>query len=193
MKESTHIILLAETEETADLGGTLWSKALGVDGVGQARNVIVALLDDGEGKDSQVHADDATTDGLPLALASAAGAVAGVALAEEQADTSWVHDTLLHWEALLVVASGDLEDVSLPLVADAVAWNLLAHTAVHEDAQTALVFNLDQLLRAIGWVGDVELHLDGSMKGRFSGWLSKVANCAEVLSRSRQRRISGAQ
>ena len=49
-----------------------------------------------------------TTDGLALALTSAAGAVAGVAVGEEQAHTGRVHDTLLHGEALLVVAAGDL-------------------------------------------------------------------------------------
>jgi hypothetical protein len=71
-----------------------------------------------------------------------------------------VHDTLLHRETLLVVASGDLEDVALELVADAVARDFVTHAAVHEDAELALIFDLDQLLGAIVGVGDVELHLD---------------------------------
>lgn len=120
-----------------------------MDNVGEAGDVGVALLDDAQGKDRQVHADDAAADRLPLALAGATGAVAGVAVSEEEADTGWVHDTLLHREALLVVAAGDPEDVALELVADAVARNLVSHAALHEDAELALVFNLDQLLGAI--------------------------------------------
>lgn len=162
--EQTHIIFLAETEETADLGGTLGTEALGSDDVGDAGDVVVTLLDDGEGEDGEVHGDDAAADALPLALAGAAGAVARVALGEEQRHTGRVHDTLLHREALLVVASGDSEDVALELVADAVAGHLVAHTAVHEDAELALVFNLDQLLRPIVGVGDVELHLDAGVE-----------------------------
>ena len=158
----THIVFLAETEEPADLGGTLGTKTLGVDGVGKAGDVGVTLLDNGEGKDSKVGGDDAATDGLALALTSAAGAVAGVAVGEEQAHTGRVHDTLLHGEALLVVAAGDLEDVALELVANGVAGDFLTHAAVHEDAELALILDIDELLRAVGRVGDVQLHLVGA-------------------------------
>jgi len=147
--ELADIIFLAETEEAADLGGALGTEALGVDNVGQAGNVLVALLDDAEGKDGEVHADDASADGLPLALTSAARAVAGVAVGEQEADTGWVHDTLLHRETLLVVTAGDLDDVSLELVADAVGGDFLTHAALHEDAELALIVDLDQLLGAI--------------------------------------------
>jgi hypothetical protein len=162
--EKTHIIFLAETEEAADLGGTLGAETLGVDGVGEARDVGVALLDDAQGKDREIHADDASADRLPLALAGATGAVAGVAVSEQQTDTGRVHDTLLHREALLVVAAGDLEDVALELVANAVTRNLRTHAALHEDAKLALIFDLDQLLGAIVGVGNVELHLDGGVE-----------------------------
>lgn len=159
--ERTHIIFLAETEEAADLGGALGAEALGVDGVGEAGDVGVALLDDGESEDGQVHGDDAAADGLALALTGAAGTVARVAVSEEETDTGGVHDTLLHGEALLVVTAGDAEDVALELVADGVAGDFLSHAAVHEDAELALVLDLDQLLSAIVGVGDVELHRAG--------------------------------
>ena len=120
-----------------------------MDNVGQAGNVLVTLLDDAESKDREVHADNASTDGLPLALTSAAGAVAGVAIGEEEADTSWVHDTLLHRETLLVVTAGDPDDVALELVANAVGRDFLTHAAVHEDAELALIVDLDQLLGSI--------------------------------------------
>lgn len=161
--ERTHIIFLAETEEAADLGCALGAEALGVNLIGEAGDVVVTLLDDGESEDRQVHGDDAAADGLALALTSAAGAVARVAVGEQEPDTSRVHNTLLHRETLLVVSTGDAEDVALELVADAVAGDFLSHAAVHEDAELALVFNLDQLLGAIVGVGDVELHLDGGV------------------------------
>lgn len=131
-----------------------------MDNVGEAGDIGITLLDDAHGKDSEVHADDATANGLPLALAGAAGAVAGMALTEQESDTGGVHDTLLHRETLLVVAAGDPEDVALELVADAVARDFLSHTALHEDAELALIFDLDQFLGSIVGVGDVELHLD---------------------------------
>jgi hypothetical protein len=74
-----------------------------------------------------------------------------------------VHNTLLHRETLLVVASSDPEDVALELVADAVAGNLVSHAALHEDAELALIFNLDQFLGTIVGVRNVELHLDGGV------------------------------
>lgn len=79
---STYIVILAEAEEAANLGGALGTEALGVDDVGQAGDLVVALLGDGEGEDSEVHANDATADGLSLALAGAAGSVARVAFGE---------------------------------------------------------------------------------------------------------------
>lgn len=126
----THIVILAEGEEAADLGGALGSETLGVDDVGQAGDVGITLLDDSEGEDGQVHADDAATDGLPLALTSAAGAVAGVTLGEQESDTGRVHDTLLHGETLFVVSTGDAEDVALELIAKVVTGDLSAHLLI---------------------------------------------------------------
>lgn len=125
--ELTYIVLLGEAKELADLGGALGSKALGVDNVGQTGDVLLALLDNRQSKDGQVHADNATADRLALALAGAAGAVAGVAVGEEEADTGRVHNTLLHRETLLVVTAGNAEDVALPLVAEGLSRDLLAH------------------------------------------------------------------
>jgi len=130
--DATHIVFLAETKESLNLGSTLGTEALRVDGVGDAGERRVTLLDDAEGEDGQVHADDATANRLPLALTSAARTVAAVAVAEKQTHTSRVHNTLLHRKTLLVVASSDLEDVSLELIAETVAGDLLAHTPINE-------------------------------------------------------------
>ena len=35
------------------------------------------------------------------------------------------------------------------------------HALLHEWPQFALIVNLDQFLRPIGWIGYVELHLNG--------------------------------
>lgn len=141
--------------------------------ISDAWDIGISLLDDGKSENREVHADDAATDRLSLALTSSAWAVAGVALGEQQSDTGWVKDTLLHWETLLVVAAGDFEDVALELVADAVAWDFSAHLLVHEDTELLLVIDVDQLLGAIGRVGDIELHLDVG-KSRIAQWLVVV-------------------
>jgi hypothetical protein len=124
----TYIIILGEAEELSDLRCALGAKTLGVHDVCQTRDVGVALLDDTERQDGQVHGDDAAADRLALALTGSTGSVAGVAVGEEQADTRWVHDSLLHGETLLVVAAGDLEDVALELIANAVSWDFSAHS-----------------------------------------------------------------
>jgi len=124
---STYIVILAEAEETADLGGTLGAETLGVNGVGEAGDFLLTLLDDSKGKDGEIERGDATTDGLSLALTGAAGAVAGVAVGEEEADTVGDNDTLLHRETLLVVTTGDAEDIALPLVTEEIGGDLSAH------------------------------------------------------------------
>ena len=101
-----------------------------MDGVGEAGDVLLALLDDGEGKDGEIAADDAAADGLALALTGAAGAVAGVTVGEEKADTVGGNNTLLHRETLLVVATGDADDVALPLISEGVGGDLSAHLEI---------------------------------------------------------------
>ena len=131
-----------------------------MDGVGQARKVVLALLDDGESEDREVASDNAAANGLPLAFAGSSWSVAGVAVGEQQSNTRGMHHTLLHREALLVVAAGDSEDVALELIAQAVARDFGAHSTLHEDAKLAVIVDLDQFLGPVGRVGDVELHLD---------------------------------
>ena len=144
-----NIVLLGEVEELADLGRTLGAKALGEDVVGQAGDVVLALLDDHQGEDSDVRADDAATDGLALALARAAGPVAGVAVRKEETDTVRKEDTLLHGETLLVVASGDAENVSFEFITEGVAGNLLRHLLVVEDTESTLIVDINSFLLAL--------------------------------------------
>lgn len=121
------IVLLGQAEELLDLAGTLGTQALGVDNVGQTGDVGLALLGNGQSQDGQVSADNAAADRLALALAGPAGAVAGVALSQQETDTGGLQDTLLHGETLLVVATGDADNVALPLVTESVGGDLGTH------------------------------------------------------------------
>lgn len=128
--------------------------------VRNSRQLIVSLLDDTQGQHRQIHRNNAPPHTLPLPLSCAPRPITAMALTQQQSNTGRVHDSLLHGEALLIVAAGDLEYIAFEFGADAVARDFLAHAAVNEDAEFALVFDLNELLGTIGWVGDVELHPD---------------------------------
>lgn len=56
--ELADIVLLVEAEETTDLGGTLGTQALGDNGVGQAGELALTLLDDAQSQDREVQTGD---------------------------------------------------------------------------------------------------------------------------------------
>jgi len=70
------IILLAQVEESPDLGSPLGTQPLGQDILCQAGKAVLTLLNNNEGEDGDIGADDAATNGFALALTGAAGAVA---------------------------------------------------------------------------------------------------------------------
>jgi len=149
---STDIILLGQTKESPDLGSPLWPQSVGKVDISQPRQVALALLDDHQGQDSEVQADDAPPDGLPLPLTGTPWSVARVPLRQQKPNTSRVHDTLLHRETLLVVSSSDPEDVSLELITNGITCNLLTHALVDENTETTLVIDFDELLGSVGGV-----------------------------------------
>lgn len=107
------IVVLGQVEELADLGGSLWSELAWENGVGESFDLSISLLHDDEGKSGHVGVDDASTDGLSLALSVLALTVAGLSLLQEKTNTSVGENSLLHWESLLVVSSSDSDDISL--------------------------------------------------------------------------------
>jgi hypothetical protein len=131
--ELANIISLLQVEELTDVVSTLRSETLGDSSIGQSGNVLFTLLDNNKGDDGQVRRDNASTDGLSLALTSAASTVGGVTLAQEKTDTVGEKDTLLHGETLLVVTARDAENVTLELITDGITGNFSGHTLVHED------------------------------------------------------------
>lgn len=128
------IVLLAQVEELPDLGCPLGTETLGKDVIGESWDFTLTLLDDNEGEDGNIGANDAATDGLAPAFTGAADAIAGVAVGEQEADTVGEENTLLHRETLLVVSTSDTEDVAFPFVTERVAGNFLGDLLVVEDA-----------------------------------------------------------
>ena len=103
-----------------------------------------------------------------------------MSVAQQQSNTRRMHDTLLHGETLLVVAAGDLEDVAFEFGAEIVAGDFLAHAAVHELAEFAVIVDFDELLGAVCGVGDIELHLDGgggdTSRWKYGEWVWEVVD-----------------
>lgn len=56
--ELADVVLLVETEEAADLGGTLGAESLGDNGVGETGELTLTLLDDAQGKNREVLTGD---------------------------------------------------------------------------------------------------------------------------------------
>ena len=152
------IVFLGEVEESANLGGSLGTEALGQNDVGQSGDLLLTLLDDNEGENGDLGADDAATDGLALALTASARAEAGVAIGKEQTDTVGDENTLLHGETLLVVTTGNSENVTLPFIAQRVARNFLRDPLVVEDTESLFVIDVEEFLGPGCGVGNVELH-----------------------------------
>jgi hypothetical protein len=176
-----NIIILAQVEEPPDLCRPLGTQSLGQNGVGQPGDVVVALLDDDEGENGDIGANDASTNRFALTLTSAAGAVAGVAFGEEETDTVGKEDTLLHGETLLVVSTGDAEDVALVLVTERVSSDFVGHLLLKEGTVFSLIFNVNELLGPSRGVGDIELHVILKLKKSLSTSTTTAAKERLVL------------
>lgn len=68
--ELADVVLLAQTEQLADVARTLGTQAAGLRGglVGQTRNLLLALLHDHQVQDADIRTHDAATHGLALTL-----------------------------------------------------------------------------------------------------------------------------
>lgn len=73
-------------------------------------------------------------------------------------------NSLLHGEALLVVAAGNLQDVAGPFVTEGIGLHLSAHALLVEDAQLVLIDHLEQLLRARCGIRYVQLWTENTNK-----------------------------
>jgi len=156
----TDIVFLGEVEELPDVVGSLRPKSARLGGffISETLNVLLTLFDDDEVEDGKVVADDATTDRLPLPLTSLSRSVALGSLLEEKTAAVVEHDTLHHREALLIVATRDSEDVSLPIISEDIPLNFLRHALVVKMEELLLIFDFDDFLASRCRACDVKLH-----------------------------------
>ena len=144
------IVVLLKVKQLADLGGTLRSQTTGNGGVGKSGNFVISLLLNDNRNDGQVSIDNAATDRLAFTLTSTALTIARVSLGQEKTDTSLGENTLFHGETLLVVSTGDTENVTSPFVTKGGSIDLLAHTLLvegtnlNEKQNYELKFRFDQ-------------------------------------------------
>lgn len=127
------VVLLRQVEELADLSRTLGTEAFGKNVVGESRDFVLTLLDDDYGQNSDIGAHYTASDGLAPAFARATGAIARVAIGKEKTDTVWDEDTLLHGETLLIVTTGNTEDVAFPFFTERVCGYFLCNPLLIED------------------------------------------------------------
>lgn len=119
--ELANVILLSQTEQLADVAGTLGAQTTGMGRglVSESRDLLLTLLHNHQVQHADVRTHDATTHGLALSLSlditstihlnSAASTVARASLGQQKTHTVIAQHTLLHGESLLVVSSGNAD------------------------------------------------------------------------------------
>jgi len=127
-----NIILGAEGERLPDLASSLRAESARLLVISQAGNFAGAFLKHLKGNDAEIGAGDAASDGLALALTSSLGAVRLNSRLHEDSDSAVDKDSLLHGKALLVVAAGDSERVTLEFISQNLALDIGAHSPVVE-------------------------------------------------------------
>lgn len=110
------VILFAESEEFADLGGSFRAKAAGNGDVSEAGQFAIALFEDDQIETGKIRADDTPTNRLLLPLAVSSGSITWMIFAEQQSDSPVQQDTLHHRETLFIIATSDFEDVAFKFI-----------------------------------------------------------------------------
>jgi hypothetical protein len=153
------ILLLVKTESLDDVSATLGAKTVSTVDVGDTFDVLLALLDNSKEDSGNVGADNAATYGLALAVTVTTGNIARTAVLEEDACAGIDKDALLHLEALLVVTTGNTEDVALvSIVVHHFTSDFLSHSPVVEGSDEFFIINFNFLLSTSGGVRNVKLH-----------------------------------
>ena len=153
-----NIVSLLKLEQLADLGGTLGTKTKRVDSVSQTGEGAVTLLDNDDVQDGQIVGNNAPTNRSSSTVSRPLGTEAVRVLVEQQSNTLVLHHTLLHGKTLLVVTTGNLEDVALVFLTKGVARDFRSNALVIvEDTELLLVFKFDGLLSSRGGISDIEL------------------------------------
>ena len=90
----SHIIFLCQVEEFADFAGAFGTKTFGVSDIGEAREIIVALLYDHDGKNREIGTNDTSSNRFAFTFTGTTGTIARVALGKEKTNTSGMENTL---------------------------------------------------------------------------------------------------
>jgi hypothetical protein len=120
---------------------------------------LLALLDDGDWQALDFRADNASSDGLSLSFSSSFGSVALSARSEEKFESGAGEDTLFHGKTVLIIATGNFEDISLEFVTKWISFNLLPHSFFKENSALIIVIDVDGFSGTVDGVGDGELRL----------------------------------
>ena len=102
-------------------------------GIGEARDLLLALLDDDEGQDSNIGAYDTPADGLAFYAHPCGGAEVRVVVGEQESHTVREKGALLHRGTIFIVSTCGAENVALEFVADRVPGHFLCDPLVVED------------------------------------------------------------
>lgn len=95
--------------------------------VSQLQKALFTLFHCDRVQDTQVCINNATVNRFALSLSSSSVVTAGMALAEQKADTSVRQDTLLHGEAFVITSTG-ADSISLPLLTKGITQDLRGHS-----------------------------------------------------------------
>lgn len=107
-----HVIFLREVEQLPNFGCSLRAEAARNGLIGESLDLGLTLPANDQGQHGEVGVNDASANGLPLAFTGTTGAIATVAFRQKQADATVGENALFHGETLLVVPTGDTEDVT---------------------------------------------------------------------------------
>jgi len=153
-----NIVLLGKVEQFADVVGTLRTKTTGDRVVGKSLDGVGTDLGDNEVQDGNVLSNDASTDGLALALTNTSWSVGLVSLFAQQADTGVGQNTLTHRKTLLVISSTNAEDVSFEFLTQRGSVDLLGHSAFVKGLETLFIIDFDDFLHPSAGAGNINLH-----------------------------------
>jgi hypothetical protein len=152
-----NIVFLRKVEKLADVVGTLGTETTGNRVIGKTGDWVLSHLSNNKIENRDILSYNASTNRLALTLSGTTLTVTLVSLLHEKTYTSVGKNTLTHRESLLVVSSGDTEDVSSILLSEGGSVYLLSHTLLVKILKLCLIINFYNLLKASGGCGKIDL------------------------------------
>ena len=123
---------LGNTEKLPDTRSPLWTKSLGHNCIGKPGDLLLALLGNDAGEHADVRTNNAASNRSSLSLTFSGCSIALGSRGEEESDPTIGEDTLLHGKTIVVIATGDLENISFELFSKIIGFNFLSHSLFEE-------------------------------------------------------------